>query len=855
MKKSSILLVLSAIGLASCASNPSITPDSSVTEDSSSSSTIDSSFSSNEEVEEYVIRVNVPSNMKVTLSKEKAKEGEVVSLTIQIDDGFELVSLKANDEVLTVTNNSASFTMPDRSVTITATLTVTGDVTLQGGIVAVLKEESKDSGLYVARNIKVETSTNFSFKVGNQTLGVTDIDSTKCFAALGASSGATNGNVTIAGGATYDFYYDDNADPSRGRCYIKKVSQDTLPDDVGTLANLFDGRIKAIDTMNVDGVSSISYSNSITDTKYEYTNYTNGSSAKVTRVSDGSEKGFVSKKINGDVYSVVDSYVEYGENYSFDLNSEAYASRYGLVNKESDLAYKKYQMTKDEANFEAHKFSHGLNSLRFDIQDAYYVGFDNSSYGTEGLGLFDRKVVSTASAKGFKVELDSFREIDTTNSTNVDNSDKETSYYTYDVDFTFDKAGKPLSGTYIAKKYGSDAYDFANHVLTNSNKYTVIKNMSFSISYDAVTSENEVDDSMYLSSKITASFTDGLLGSEYDGKNALQLKSGDKDISEFMTLTSDASKALDKSNYTIIASSNESVIGTRSANEPLYFVTKKAGKTTLTIGNPGVASAPRFEVEVEVVANITIFSYFMVGENGWSVPDCLVASDHVVMETGMKYRFRVYGSKDTDLPFTLSIDKPDIMSITAEENKDGHYYITFDARNSSISEQTTINVTLNSVFYDEGISPTVFKVTLIPGSDFSPVGTWYMATTYNDNGDPTGCDKTSVANINIYDGTSETMSSLTYKGVTYNFSLTIDENTKKWTISNKSMSTGGSNFDLTMSETDNGYLGIALSIPGSWSGLDEGSGDNYLLGYGEYDDESGDTIYQYQVFVPSSFAA
>ncbi|MCI7213707.1 MAG: hypothetical protein MR467_06170, partial [Bacillales bacterium] len=442
MKKTTLLLVLSALGIASCGVTPSTSETPSTNPDTQgSTNTTTSTLVSTEEEEEYVIKVSVPSNIQVTPSKTKAKEGEEITLTVTIDEGFELVSLKANDEVLTVTNGTASFVMPNRSVSITATLSVTGDVTLQGGIVAVLKEETPDSGLYVARNIKVASTTSFSFKVGGQTLNVVDIDTTKCFASLGTGNTST-GNVSIAGGATYDFYYDDNADPEMGRCYIKKVSQDTLPSDVGTLANLFDGRIKAEDTMNVSGVSSIIYSNKITDTKYEYSNYSNGSSAKVTKVSTGDDKGFVSKKINGDVYSVVDSYVEYGENPSYNLNTKAYASRYGLVDKESDITYSKYQMSRGEAEYEAHRFSHGLNSLRFDIQNAYYVGFDSSATtGTEGLGAFDRKVTSTAGAKGFKVSLDSYREIDTTNSTNVDDSEKEVSYYLYDVDFNFDKAG------------------------------------------------------------------------------------------------------------------------------------------------------------------------------------------------------------------------------------------------------------------------------------------------------------------------------------------------------------------------------------------------------------------------------
>ena len=411
-----------------------------------------------------------------------------------------------------------------------------------------------------------------------------------------------------------------------------------------------------------------------------------------------------------------------------------------------------------------------------------------------------------------------------------------------------------MSGTYTAKKYGKDAYDFSSHTLTNPDKFTLIGSLEFTYTYGAADKLNEVDDSMYLSSSISATFTDGLLGSEYEGKNALQLKSADTDVNEFMTLTSNAPKALDKSNYVIMASSDPTVIGPRSANEPLRFATKKAGKATLTIGNPGVPSAPKTTVEVEVVTNITVWGFYMVGENGFGTPENLIAADKVAMETGTKFRFRVYGTpKGVDLPFTITVDKPDVMNIWAEANKDGHYYINYDATKSVISAQTEIKVTINSEFYYEGSKPTVFTVVLVPGSSFSPVGTWYMATKYASDGTPTACDKNVIADIKLYEDSEETLSSITYKNVTYKFSFTINENTKKWTFGNKS-STNDSSFGVYMSETDDGYLGIALVEFGVWTGQETGTSDTDILGSVVVDEESGDPTIQYQVFVPSSFA-
>lgn len=859
MKKSSILLVLSALMLASCGETSS-SGDNDTKDDSNTGSVVTPSIP-DEEDEEYVIKIVTQSNVTITSSKEKAKQGETITLTVAVDDGFKLVALLMNGEALNVVNNQATFVMPNQSAIITASLSADGDVTLQGGLVAVLKEEVSGSGLYVARNVKVNSETPFSFVVGNQALSMKDVDPNRCFASISDNyghdkTGTYDENLRIVGGATYDFYYDDNADTVGGRCYVKKVSQDVLPSDVGSFGALFDGRARSETTMNVEGVSSISYSNKINDTKYEYTNYTNGSKALVSKISNGTSKGVVSKKIKDNVYSVVDSYVEYGENYATGLNASAYASKYAIVNLESDINtnYSNYQKAKHQVEFEAHKFSHGLESLRFDIMEAYYIGFDSSNYGTEGLGQFDRKVVSTAKASGFGVALDSYREIDTSMSTNVSDSEKETSYYLYDVDVSFDKAGRPLSGTYVGKKYGKDAYDFSSHTLTDPNKYTTIGDLSFSFTYGEVSKENDFDDTAYFTSSLTASIRDELLGDEYKDKNAIQLKSGDTNVSSFLSLTSDKTTALDLSNFVIMASSDPSVIGPRNSFEPLYFVTKKGGTTTLTIGNPAVTSAPKVQIEVEVVTNITVRGFYMVGENGMYTP-LLERSDAFTIETGCKYKFRVYGSpKEVDVPFTITADK-NLLDISVTYEKDGHYYITYDAKNAHVDSTETVKVTLDSPFYEEGASKTVFTVYVLPGKTISPVGTWYAASSYDDNENPTAFDSSIVASIKEYDSSNatETMSSIVCKGVTYNFSLTIDPNTNAWKIGNKKSSAGS--FVLKIDETDNGYLGIALQVEGVWGGMDSGTDATDVLGSLTYDEETGEYSAQYQVFVPSTFKA
>ena len=76
MKKTTLLLVLSALGIASFGVTPSTSETPSTNPDTQgSTNTTTSTLVSTEEEEEYVIKVSVPSNIQVTPSKTKAKEG------------------------------------------------------------------------------------------------------------------------------------------------------------------------------------------------------------------------------------------------------------------------------------------------------------------------------------------------------------------------------------------------------------------------------------------------------------------------------------------------------------------------------------------------------------------------------------------------------------------------------------------------------------------------------------------------------------------------------------------------------------------------------------------------------------
>lgn len=889
-KPASLLLVLSALALAACGGDTSSsvpgggTASDSTDTDTSSTTPVggdgtSSSSSTTPEVTTYIIRINNVSGATVTADKERAAEGETVNLTVVIDDGYTLKSLTYNGTALTVdAEGHASFVMPNRSVTISISLSIAGDVTVQGDIAAVLQEEEPGSGLYVARNIKVASDAQFSFYVKDSELSVIDVDYTKCFANVESAYNDADGELILAGGATYDFYYDENADPAAGHCYIKKVHQDTLPTDVNTFHALFEGRVRSESPMNLDGVKQISYTNATNDVKYEYTNYTDGSHAEATKVSDGTSLGVVNKVYDAsrDYYRIVDSYVEWGEKHYSGANTTAHAGKYGVVATEGDIEsdYSRYQVSEHDANYLAHSFSHGMESLRFDIQNAYYVGFDASAdIGTEGLGLFDRTVTSEQTEDGFDVNLTSWREIDTTSSTHVDEADKEVSYYAYTVDASFDEAGRILSISYSGKRYGEDDYDFTNHQIIpgHENNGTVIGDMEATYTYGDPTGKNTYDDSAYFTSTLTAAIRDDDLGDEYASKNAIQKSNliQSASLNDHMVLTSDKATALDLildedatysnlTTFTIICSSNTKVIGNVDGYGRFTFMPLAAGKATITIGNPALPEdiAPRVEIEVEVIDNARVRSFYLTGKDGvWSESQNLLdTSTSFTMACGTSRTFRIIGSPyDYNVPVTLEADS-DALEVRSYLGSDGYYYLFADATKSSVTAATDITVTVQSDYYmdDWKDNPTEISITLLPADDFDPFGTWYYITDFTEDYVASAVDKNTVVTIRDYDpeDPENTRSTVQVGDDLYYFGFNIDPETGVFSYTRLD---GGNVATVMVAETVDGYLGVILQADdGSWSGMDEVTDGTWVLGYVETDEEYEVLNYQFDSFAPEA---
>ena len=864
MKQKNLLVLLSALALTACgpSGNSSSSPagtgtgtgDSQVTDTDTGSNTdpigsdtgSGSGGGTTQEETTYAIRVEgLPTGVKITVDKEKAKEGETVTITVTVEDGFELGYLLVNGEPVTVgADGKATFTMPNRSVSIAATVNAIGEITLRGQISAVLKEETEGSGLYVARNIPVSQTSAFSFMVGSTELDMSDLDWTKCFAAISYSNSEA-GELKIEGGATYDFYYDDNADEEAGRCYIKKVKQDKLPDSPESLNNLFQGMARSESTMNPDDVLKIDYTNNVTGIDYDYQNYTNGSYAEAHDMNDGNKVvGVVDKKIKDGVLSVVNTYLDDGESY-YSGNYEKYSGKYAIVDKTTDIAtgYSRYSYVKSMAEHEAHFYAHNYESIYFDIMYAYYLGYDTSAdIGTEGLGQFERKIVSTATADGFTVDLDSYREIDTSNSTQVDEEDRETSYYTYAIDFKFDTAGRLLSLDFDGKVYDSDAYDFSSHILIDPNDYTTTYDITIAYTYGAPAAENTHDDSAYFTSKMGVTVRDEDLGEEYAEKNAIQRKNNDSDaaVNAHMTMTSDKTTAFDLENFTIISSSDTSVIGPRSALEPFTWIPKKKGTATLTIGNPAVPSVPQTTIEVEVVDNVEVRAFYLTGKDGpWSASqELLTSSTSFSLNAGTTRTFRVIGSPDDVMvPCTPVSSNPDLLEVNVYQGVDGYYYLYASAKNASVTSETDVTITLNSDYYmaDWADSPTKINVTIMPASDFNPIGTWYYISKFDANYNATAVNKDVAITLKEYDGTDATVSTVTdAEGNVYKFGFNVDPDTGVYSYTHID---GGNVAYVSVVETEDGYLGLVLEADDAqWTGQDSGTEGTIVFGNIAYDE-------------------
>lgn len=730
-----LFLLSGAFILASCTSNNPDVPSSGNGTNSSQNSA--SSGGTLAPVEEY-FKVTSRSDTRYTLSPNKtsAKAGETISVTVTVQDGYSVIAVYANSQKLEKSGDVYTFTMPEIDVVLRAELSVEGEITAQGGDVAVAfsKAEGSDT-LWIAKGVKINNTSSFSVKVGNTTLSIANVDRFRCFAPIEASYSSSSGNLSLSGGSTYDFYYDSSLDRP---LYFKRTSVDVLPSNASTLENMFHSSVQSEYALYPSNVKKVTYSNSSSAEKYVWQAYENNASlATVTNTKTNTEKAFVYKSFDQskNLYTVVDSYLEAANDSTKLDDTDEFSGKYLAVDNpynDNVVDYSRQEVGKEAALFDSTHYSHDMNSIDFDIMYAYRV---NMTQGDEFV-LAECNVTSTKTESGFQTKIDSRLTYDSSKNAQLT---EELKYHDeFAVTLNFNADGSLLSGSYLNTRYDALGYDFTKEKITNEKNGKTVKELSFSYEYgnpETKPAEGIRDVSAYFLSsstltKDTVTLADSSVVSETD-TNKNKLHQGDKidnsNIDDYLTIN--APKTVwDTWQYTLTASSNQNVLGYNASTNT--WRAKTTGSTVVTISNK-TDKEVSLDLNVDVVYMATIGSFYF--DHNFDAGD-YGADDHAqkaIAFVGSQATYRLVASGEKGTPWAKKdIPLPSDLKLKANGNDYGLTYsidwatgdITFDgskvtgveknqsvtivytpetshAQEGGLSSDSTLTITLKNLAY------------------------------------------------------------------------------------------------------------------------------------------------------------
>lgn len=874
MKKTTKLLsLLTILSLVSCSNDLPGTSSNTDNTSSDSTSIVDtnssnSSTSSSSIVEKYRIVKDESNGVSIDVSNENPTVGESVTIVARGTDEITLVSLIYGDETSTnVIDNTitVTFKMPDRDIRVRTTITLSNaDVSLSGGLTKAF-ELNSETNIYEIKNLKVDSDSEFSVKVkqsdGNyKYLKSTSVDYTKTFANIGTSTSTSN--ITIKGGATYNFYYDINN--INKPIYIQRVKQNTLPTNADSLYDLFEGMVSSEPTLNVDNVATVSYKDNVNNLNYNFTKYNdNKSYATVTKNDNEVAIVYKSLDLNSNLYTVVDSYIEKDSDVTKKSDGTSFSGVYQVkdVTTKDDLdwGFKNYQYTKHDAIYDANLPSHNMYSLDFDIMYAYRTGF---SGWDDTLKYYNIDVKSNLEETGFSVNLSSYKTYVVDSSSDTATYDKST-HIVYNVELHFDIRGALLSGNYLETHYGEDQYDFSKQqfISGQENNGTIKKSFEFKYTYSTtLTDMPSIDVSKYFISSIdsitinnpNAKVSTNLVQGDFAGVNTESLQTG------YTKMTYSPSTALDAWQYDVISSSNTSVIGPKTDNTdtPSRYYALKPGTVTLTYGNH-TSNTVTTTKEVTVENNIQVRSYYIEGYidefgnsyNSWTAPDGLFTSNSASMNAGAKIKLKV-GASPSNAPigFTPTTSNNDV-SLSREDN-----YLVIDATKlSSITESVTFTIALEDDNYETytyngetvTVSKTTFTITVNKATSMNIIGTWSPST---DQEDYSYYDGTTIEFTNesstLKDGYKKGIINLKSTSVTtltkYEFYYRYNGTTLTGGIP-ANYSTGTYYTLQFYLDKTNSQIGVALQKESVGSSYDD-SDTTDLIGYVETDDQEAEYL-------------
>lgn len=866
MKKSYLFLLASAVlALSACGETTTVstsqtdtTDTTMTTTDVTDTTTSSSSNTTTSNPVTYKVMVNSTTGVTAHVDKEYAEPGEIVTLTIdEIKPGYSVNEVLLNSKTVLTSSDGINypFEMPDGSALISFNVSVEGEITLIGDVVAALTLNS-ETGIYEAKGVKVETPSTalFSYQVKGDGGSVTVLDSmsvdeTKCFADITfhyVSGNSSNLYLELATGCTYDFFYDPSAEKP---CYVRRVSVDALPASVDTLYSLFDGAIRSEPTVQTPNLTSFTYTvkepsaspaKLMTSTMQKYDG--NRTYMKVEDTLQ-SKSYYVYKEYDTteNILSVIDTFTTSNGNNDKTRESNrsgvGYSVKYQVVDK-NDEDTSRFELTRSDANLYTMSTAHQMTSVEREFMYSYRVGFT-----MDEVSSYDIDISSVAIEGGFKTTIDSYVEYNSNESTYTEEKHEAN---VYSVELEFSEAGELTKLDYFENLYNQESWDFTNHTPAIGAVGTLVKQINASYTYDGEVKSGEIDgfnpDNYFISEFTNVSFNNPKTGMStsdgnylyYDDKVAVTSSDPTKGA-ENATVEFAPSTALDLWQYAPTHSSNTNVIDSLATDIYCEMSCVGIGSSDVTFTNTTTNTAS-YTATINVTFNSsdTFHGFALNGTTNSNVTSATSAN----IAAGSTESFDVIITPSSFPPIYNAVsENPDLLKVVSTGKK----LVLSAEKAADITEIQTIRVKITSDYYydSEGLMLTF---TIIP-TNLSLAGTW--------TSDDSDFLSTSIVfTENAYTGetsyTNAKMGTITdvYNGVTWEFDFYYEFNSGlvNATIYDQRVSTGDSDdlypmdtftfvieYDAS-TDTINVYLGYYLSSEDSYEAISYG-----IIGYA-YDD-------------------
>lgn len=718
--------------------------------------------------EKYSVRVTAPNGVNYSLNKTEAEEGEEIVLTIDsVNAGISIKNVTFNNKTVTGSNNQYKYTMGAGSVVIKISVSVEGDIVIEGDLAASFAKE--ESGLYAARNIEVPgngTDVKFSVVIksgGEETkLKALDLDDTRSFGQVSAMNGGEN-IFSVASGATYDFFYDET--DSEAPFYIQRVGVSQLPSNAKQLENLLitNRAIRSEYPMNPGDMVSVYYkvkdqtTEDVVWEEYNWKLYENNTAfGTVTDLfDDDADTRYVYKQYDeeNELYTVVDTYAyKYG---NLILNNDPYRLEYNKFGANSgrlavidgdDYGYR-FSINNKKAlrnvKTSAHQPAHLLEQeIYYCYRDSMEVDDDVTNYSLD--------ISSVAGDDGaFTTTITSWREHGYTGSIGASNVVEA---FTYNATLEFNKRGELTSINYVEKYYAETEWNFVNHTANLGQKGKTLKSIDGEFAYGEPYSGTPAFGDFNLNDYFVSSFNNLQFYNENakdeeaksSGKsvvgieNDIYIESLEGDFSKYITHDDfySPATALDLWQYGPTATSDDSVIR-KEPNDTYYqYTAVDLGSADVTFSShvPGVGATEVVNIEVRSVAKARDFWLDYTDHSEGVDSDCLTSSEKATVIAGDTYKFRIRVTADNGigvsesaaLRYTAVSSDESLLRIISVSNSP---YLEIDVSSEAacaLTNKKDVGVTIQADYADwivETENETKFVITILP-CDTNPLGTW-----------------------------------------------------------------------------------------------------------------------------------